>query len=49
VIGTPLGILQLVLHCKYRKRRSTEEPNKQKESTEKVDLEMGNGKERVTF
>ncbi|KAK7377357.1 hypothetical protein VNO80_02780 [Phaseolus coccineus] len=48
VIGTPLGILQLVLHCKYQKRRSTQEPNKQKENTEKVDLEMGNGKELVT-
>ncbi|TKY55996.1 Bidirectional sugar transporter SWEET3 [Spatholobus suberectus] len=49
VIATPLGILQLVLHCKYWKRRVTEEPNKvdlQKGNTEKVDLEMGHGKER---
>ncbi|XP_027338949.1 bidirectional sugar transporter SWEET3 [Abrus precatorius] len=44
VIGTPLGILQLVLHCKYWKRRVMEEPNKvelQKGSVEKVDIEMG--------
>ena len=33
-IGVPLGILQLVLQCKYRKRKVTEEPNKQ-------DLEKG--------
>ncbi|KAG4954569.1 hypothetical protein AAZX31_14G149700 [Glycine max] len=52
LIGTPLGILQLVLHCKYWKRRVMEEPNKvelQKgNNTEKLDLEMGHGKECVT-
>ncbi|KAL2318327.1 hypothetical protein Fmac_032203 [Flemingia macrophylla] len=42
VVGTPLGILQLVLHCKYWKRRVTEEPNK-------VDGEMGHGKECVSY
>ncbi|KAG5129254.1 hypothetical protein JHK84_035651 [Glycine max] len=52
VIGTPLGILQLVLHCKYWKRRVTEEPTKvelQKgNNAEKLDLENGHGKECVT-
>ncbi|XP_020206213.1 bidirectional sugar transporter SWEET3 [Cajanus cajan] len=51
VIGTPLGILQLVLHCKYRTRRETEENNKvdpHKGNIEKVDLEMGHGKECVS-
>ncbi|KAK7385028.1 hypothetical protein VNO78_30735 [Psophocarpus tetragonolobus] len=46
VIGTPVGIIQLFLHCKYWKRKVREEPNK--ENTEKVDLEMGHEKECVT-
>ncbi|KAJ1394591.1 SWEET sugar transporter [Sesbania bispinosa] len=45
VIGTPLSILQLVLHCKYWKRKAViEEPNKmdlQKGNMEKVNLEKG--------
>ncbi|KAI4337947.1 hypothetical protein L6164_016309 [Bauhinia variegata] len=53
VIGTPLSILQLVLHCKYWKR---EEPNKgdlekgnlEKVSLEKVGLEMGNTEKDMT-
>ncbi|RVW26723.1 Bidirectional sugar transporter SWEET3 [Vitis vinifera] len=28
LVGSPLGILQLVLYCKYRKRGIMEEPNK---------------------
>ncbi|KAL2584552.1 hypothetical protein AAZV13_14G135400 [Glycine max] len=47
VVGTPLGILQIVLYCKYWKKIVTEEPNKvelQKGNTEKVDLEIGQGK-----
>ncbi|XP_061360130.1 bidirectional sugar transporter SWEET3-like [Gastrolobium bilobum] len=51
VIGTPLGILQLFLHCKYYKRRVMEEPNmvdKQKGNLEKVDLEMGDMEKNVT-
>ncbi|KAF7830673.1 bidirectional sugar transporter SWEET3 [Senna tora] len=40
VVGAPLGILQLVLHCKYRKRKAvvvvTEEP-----AVNKIDLEKG--------
>lgn len=28
MVGSPLGILQLVLYCKYRKKRMIEEPNK---------------------
>ncbi|ESW33346.1 hypothetical protein PHAVU_001G061900 [Phaseolus vulgaris] len=44
VVGTPLGILQLVLYCKYWKRRPTEEPNKQNEHHEKLDLEIGHDK-----
>lgn len=34
MVGVPLSILQLVLHCKYWKRKVVEEPNK-------ADLEMG--------
>ncbi|BAT82208.1 bidirectional sugar transporter SWEET3-like [Vigna umbellata] len=45
VVGTPLGILQLVLHCKYGKRREKEEPNKQNVHEEKVDMEMGHHKD----
>jgi len=46
VIGTPLGILQLVLHCKYWKRKVViEEPNKvdlpKLVSIENLDLEKG--------
>lgn len=46
VIGTPLGILQLVLHCKYWKRKAViEEPNKvdlpKLVSLENLDLEKG--------
>ncbi|CAJ1972346.1 unnamed protein product [Sphenostylis stenocarpa] len=44
VVGTPLGILQLVLHCKYWKRRPAEDSNKQNGDAEKVDMEMGHGK-----
>ncbi|KAF7816721.1 bidirectional sugar transporter SWEET3 [Senna tora] len=39
VIGVPLAILQLVLHCKYWKGRVMEEPNKG--DLEKGNLEMG--------
>ncbi|XP_019415371.1 PREDICTED: bidirectional sugar transporter SWEET3-like isoform X2 [Lupinus angustifolius] len=46
VIGIPLSILQLALHCKYRKR-SVQESNKEdleKGNLEKVELcELGNG------
>ncbi|KAL0318029.1 UNVERIFIED_CONTAM: Bidirectional sugar transporter SWEET3 [Sesamum angustifolium] len=28
LVGSPLGILQLVLYCMYRKRKSTEQPQK---------------------
>ncbi|KAJ1395742.1 SWEET sugar transporter [Sesbania bispinosa] len=52
VIGTPLSILQLVLHCKYRKGSVVvvEEANKEKEkgNLEKVDLEMGDVEKNVT-
>ncbi|KAK7320874.1 hypothetical protein VNO77_30768 [Canavalia gladiata] len=51
VIGTPLGILQLVLHCKYWKRKVIEEPNKvelHKGNIDKVDLEMGDMEKNVT-
>lgn len=48
MIGTPLGILQLVLHCKYWKRKVIiEEPNKvdlvvhKGISLENLDLEKG--------
>ncbi|XP_057442851.1 bidirectional sugar transporter SWEET3-like [Lotus japonicus] len=46
LVGTPLSILQLVLHCKYWKRREMKEPinNKvelHKENMEKLDLEKG--------
>ena len=46
MIGTPLGILQLVLHCKYWKRKVViEEPNKvdlpKLVSIENLDLEKG--------
>lgn len=46
MIGTPLGILQLVLHCKYWKRKVViEEPNKvdlpKLVSLENLDLEKG--------
>lgn len=46
MVGAPLSILQLVLHCKYWKRSVTEEPNKvelQKRDLEKVDMEKGLG------
>ncbi|KAK7293541.1 hypothetical protein RJT34_16409 [Clitoria ternatea] len=52
VVGTPLSILQLVLHCKYWKRKVMEEPNKvefQKENVEKMDLEIGNMEKNVTL
>ncbi|OIW15252.1 hypothetical protein TanjilG_16502 [Lupinus angustifolius] len=45
VVGIPLGILQLVLHCKYRKKSVLEEPNKgdmEKGNLEKVELEKVN-------
>ncbi|MED6109943.1 hypothetical protein PIB30_038367 [Stylosanthes scabra] len=46
VVGVPLAILQLVLHCKYRKRSVVEVPKKEgveenNGSFEKVDLEKG--------
>ncbi|WJX16608.1 hypothetical protein P8452_06614 [Trifolium repens] len=46
VIGTPLGILQLVLHCKYWKRKVViEEPNKldlrKLGNLENLDMEKG--------
>ncbi|TKY74125.1 Bidirectional sugar transporter SWEET3b [Spatholobus suberectus] len=50
-IGTPLGILQLVLYCKYRKGSAVEEPNKgdpEKGNLEKVDMEMGKVETSVT-
>lgn len=28
IVGSPLGIFQLVLYCKYRKRRIIEKPHK---------------------
>ncbi|KAL2339650.1 hypothetical protein Fmac_007590 [Flemingia macrophylla] len=43
VIGTPLGILQLVIYFKYRKASVVEEPSKgdmEKGNLEKVDMEM---------
>ncbi|CAL0305451.1 unnamed protein product [Lupinus luteus] len=47
VIGIPLSILQLALHCKYRKRGVVKESNKgdlEKGNLEKVELcELGNG------
>ncbi|KAI4307143.1 hypothetical protein L6164_030360 [Bauhinia variegata] len=56
LVGTPLSILQLVLHCKYWKRRVVEEPNKgdlekgnlEKVSLEKMDLEMENTEKNGT-
>ncbi|KAJ4705880.1 Bidirectional sugar transporter SWEET [Melia azedarach] len=39
LVGSPLGILQLVLYCKYRKRGVIEEPNK-------WDLEQNEGKSK---
>ncbi|XP_061348164.1 bidirectional sugar transporter SWEET3-like [Gastrolobium bilobum] len=41
VVGIPLSILQLVLHCKYRKGSVVEEPNK-------GSLEMGDIEKNVT-
>ncbi|MED6221053.1 hypothetical protein PIB30_050732 [Stylosanthes scabra] len=40
VVGTPLGILQLVLHCKYWKRKNNMEQQKG-DTIEKLDLEKG--------
>ncbi|XP_027339099.1 bidirectional sugar transporter SWEET3-like [Abrus precatorius] len=53
VIGVPLAILQLVLHCKYRKGSVVEEASKgdlemEKGNLEKVDLEIGNVEKNVT-
>ncbi|CAL0327464.1 unnamed protein product [Lupinus luteus] len=45
VVGIPLGILQLVLHCKYRNMSALKEPNKgdlEKGNLEKVELEKVN-------
>ncbi|KAK7311463.1 hypothetical protein RJT34_09618 [Clitoria ternatea] len=48
VVGVPLGVLQLVLHCKYRKGKAAEGANKGGDM-EKVDLEMvGNVEKNVT-
>ncbi|KAE9603988.1 hypothetical protein Lal_00002396 [Lupinus albus] len=47
VVGIPLSILQLALHCKYRKRSVVEESNK--EDMEKGNLEMGNVEKNVTI
>ncbi|KAK9143950.1 hypothetical protein Syun_013350 [Stephania yunnanensis] len=43
LVGTPLGVFQIVLYCMYRKRgiASTEEMNKE------VDLEKNNNEERL--
>ncbi|KAK7282614.1 hypothetical protein RIF29_11531 [Crotalaria pallida] len=57
VIGLPLGILQLVLHCKYRKKSVVEGPNKgdmekgnlEKVEMEKVNLEMEDVEKIVTI
>lgn len=57
MIGTPLGILQLVLHYKYWKRKVVEEPNKvdvlkgslEKEGYEIGDMEKGNMEKNATF
>lgn len=51
VVGVPLAILQIVLHCKYRKRSVAEEPNKgdmEKGNLEKVDIEIGEVEKDVT-
>ncbi|XP_057721640.1 bidirectional sugar transporter SWEET3 [Arachis stenosperma] len=40
VVGTPLGILQLVLHCRYWKRKDNVEQQKG-DTIEKLDLEKG--------
>ncbi|XP_028806816.1 bidirectional sugar transporter SWEET3-like isoform X2 [Neltuma alba] len=58
VVGVPLAILQLVLHCKYWKRKVTEEPNGlnlekgdvavEKEGSEMVDLEKGELEMKMT-
>ncbi|MED6186838.1 hypothetical protein PIB30_070583 [Stylosanthes scabra] len=40
VVGTPLGILQLVLHCKYWNRKNNMEQQKG-DTIEKLDLEKG--------
>lgn len=51
VLGLPLSILQLVLHCIYPKRSVVEEPSKEdqeKGNLEKVDMEMGKAETNVT-
>ncbi|WVZ18155.1 hypothetical protein V8G54_005477 [Vigna mungo] len=51
ILGTPLAILQLVLHCRYRKKSVVEEPSKgdqEKGNLEKVDMEMGKVETNVT-
>ena len=50
MVGTPLAILPLILHCKYWKKRVTEEPNQEdleKGNMEKVNSEMGNLEKEV--
>nr|KYP37969.1 Protein RUPTURED POLLEN GRAIN 1 [Cajanus cajan] len=51
VIGTPLGILQLVIYFNYRKGSAVEEPNKgdtEKGNLEKVGIEIGKLEMNVT-
>nr|ACU24301.1 unknown [Glycine max] len=50
-VGTPLGILQLVLYCKYRKGSVVEDPSKgdlEKGNLEKVEMEIGKVEMNVT-